>query len=127
MYTFAVTNQTTKEVINFKAENRTELRHKMINTLDMSYEYSVKAVITQEMVESVKKEVKKTFVRLNVVGRFRTPNGLDTVEIVKYMKAGTKREFFVAEYSGQRIGSTLWARKYDAERVAQRYILTKLQ
>lgn len=44
------------------------------------------------------------------------------VDIVKYQKDGTKRQFFVAEFEGKRIGTTLFARMYDAVKIAKRYV-----
>lgn len=47
----------------------------------------------------------------------------EKVIIYKYRKQGTKKEFFAPELEdGRRISSTLFARMYDAEKLAKRYL-----
>lgn len=46
----------------------------------------------------------------------------EKIEIVKFRKTGTKREFFAPMFGEKRIGSTLFARKYDAERIGRNYL-----
>lgn len=56
----------------------------------------------------------KTYNRQSSVSKV---NGL---EIVKYIKAGTKRTFFRPELNGKPVSSTMFARQYDAEELAKR-------
>ena len=47
------------------------------------------------------------------------------VEICKFKKNGSSREFFAPEIGGKRLTRTMFARKYDAIRLAKEYIATK--
>ena len=47
------------------------------------------------------------------------------VDIVKFRKDGTKREFFVPMFEGKRLNKTLFARKYDAVNLAKAFIKYK--
>lgn len=49
--------------------------------------------------------------------------GVNLVKIYKVQKEGTSRYFYIAvTEENKRIGSTLWARKYDTVAVAQKYL-----
>jgi len=47
------------------------------------------------------------------------------VKIYKFVKTGTKRVFFAPEVDGKRINTTMYARLYDASKVARNYISLK--
>ncbi|WP_454058940.1 hypothetical protein [Elizabethkingia ursingii] len=68
----------------------------------------------------------KTFTTLNVVSKISNPQTGEVVEILKVQKDGTKRIFFkpVVEKDGKKmmITKTLWARLYDANRLAKNYL-----
>ena len=44
-----------------------------------------------------------------------------SVEVVKVIKDGTKRTFFACMANGKYISSTMFARQYDANRLAKNY------
>lgn len=52
-------------------------------------------------------------------------SSIGNVEICKFQKAGTKRIFWTPEFNGKRIVSTMYARQYDAVKVANMYISWK--
>ena len=62
----------------------------------------------------------KPFEKLNEASRI-TKNGI-TVIIFKVIKTGTKRIFFSPEVKGKKIVSTMFARLYDAENLAKKYL-----
>lgn len=68
----------------------------------------------------------KTFTTLNVASKIVNPNTSEVVEVLKVKKDGTKRIFFkpVVEINGEKkmITKTLWARLYDAEKLAKQYL-----
>ena len=63
-----------------------------------------------------------SYTKVNTIETHTNINRTVKVDIVKYQKDGTKRQFFVAEVEGKRIGKTLFARMYDAVKVAKYYI-----
>ena len=75
---------------------------------------------------STKRNNMKTFTTLNVVSKITNPKTGEVVEILKVQKDGTKRTFFkpVVEKDGKKmmITTTLWARLYDAESLAKKYL-----
>lgn len=64
----------------------------------------------------------KTFIKLHIVTKIKSSKTDEVVEIYKFRKEGTKREFFVPEVNGKRITTTLWNRLYDAENLAKKYL-----
>lgn len=64
----------------------------------------------------------KTFTKLNLVSKIKNSNTGEIVEIYKFRKDGTKREFFAPEFEGKKLTSTLWARLYDAEKLAKQFL-----
>lgn len=64
----------------------------------------------------------KTFTKLNLVSKIRNPKTGEIVEIYKVRKDGTKREFFSPEFEGKKLNSILWARLYDAENLANKFL-----
>ena len=67
---------------------------------------------------------KKTFTEIR--GGIKLDISGIIVEIKKVRKDGTKREFFRVTYEGKSVSSTLWARLYDAKRIAKAFASTKL-
>lgn len=67
-----------------------------------------------------------TYTRLSISSYIRNPKTNEAVTIFKIQKDGTKRIFFqpivVIEGQEKRITGTLWARLYDAENLAKRYL-----
>ena len=67
-----------------------------------------------------------TYTRLSISSKIRNPKTDELVTIYKVQKDGTKRTFFqpivVIDGQDKRITSTLWARLYDAESLAKRYL-----
>lgn len=74
--------------------------------------------------KQLKQNDMKTFTTLNVASQIRNQN--EVVKILKVQKDGTKRTFFkpVVEIDGKQmiITTTLWARLYDAESLAKKYL-----
>jgi len=66
-----------------------------------------------------------TFTTLHTVSTITNSNGIN-VDIVKVKKDGTQRTFFrPVTADGVKIGSTVWARLYEAERTAKTYLKNK--
>ena len=63
----------------------------------------------------------KTFTILNKVVTYNNKQNDRSVEIVKVIKDGTKRTFFACMSEGKYITTTMFARQYDANRVAKQY------
>jgi len=49
------------------------------------------------------------------------------VEIEKFRKEGTKREFFTPSIDGKRLTRTMFCRLYEAENFAKQVVRTKLK
>jgi hypothetical protein len=63
----------------------------------------------------------KTFTILNKVVTYNNKQNNKSVEIVKVIKDGTKRTFFACMSEGKYVTTTMFARQYDANRVAKQY------
>ena len=63
-----------------------------------------------------------TFTTLNEVTKIKNKTTNEIVVIYKVQKDGTKRTFFQPKVEDKAIDKTLWARLYDAENVARRYL-----
>lgn len=50
-----------------------------------------------------------------------TKNGM-SVDVFKFKKEGTKREFFTPVYNEKRLTSTMFSRKYAPENYAKKFI-----
>jgi hypothetical protein len=68
-----------------------------------------------------KQNIMKTFTILNKVVTYNNKQNNKSVEVVKVIKDGTKRTFFACMSNGKYITSTMFARQYDANRVAKQY------
>jgi hypothetical protein len=65
--------------------------------------------------------IMKTFTILNKVVTYNNKQNNKSVVIVKVIKNGTKRTFFACMSEGKYITTTMFARQYDANRVAKQY------
>jgi len=64
-----------------------------------------------------------TFTEINTVSKFKNQANNEVIIVKKFKKAGTKRVFFTPENEqGQRLTSTMFAKMYDAEALAKRYL-----
>lgn len=61
-----------------------------------------------------------SFTKMNPVTKLKKGN--EEVTIFKFKKDGTRRSFFAPEVNEKRINSTMFARLYDAENLAKRYL-----
>lgn len=64
----------------------------------------------------------KTFTKLNLVQKIKNSKTNEIVEIYKFQKDGTKRVFFAPLFNDKQITPTLFARLYDAETLAKRFL-----
>jgi len=62
--------------------------------------------------------------KISLSKTLRSKSG-EVVKIHKFRKGGTKRTFFAPEVNGNRFSGVMWARLYDAERVAKLYLNRK--
>jgi hypothetical protein len=64
----------------------------------------------------------KVFTILNSVVTYNNPTSNKKAIVVKVIKEGTKRTFFsVQNAEGKYITTTMFARQYDANRLAKKY------
>jgi hypothetical protein len=59
--------------------------------------------------------------KLNLVCR------IGKLGVYKFQKEGTKRTFFAPEFEGKRINSVMYARLYDAEKLAKVYVKNHIE
>ena len=71
---------------------------------------------------SAKTNNMKMFTKISTVSTIRNPKTNEVAQIVKFKKDGTAREFFTVEIDGKRLVSTMFARMYDAEKMAKTYL-----
>ena len=62
-----------------------------------------------------------TFTKTNNVETFKNKETGKTCTVARFVKDGTKRVFFTCEYEGVRLTKTMFARQYDAERMARAF------
>ena len=62
------------------------------------------------------------FKKIQTVSNITNPKTGESVQVIKFQKTGTKREFFTCEVNGKRLVSTMFARLYDAEKLAKVYL-----
>ena len=74
------------------------------------YSYNIKKTV-----------IMKTFTILNKVVTYNNKQNNKSVEIVKVIKDGTKRTFFACMSEGKYITTTMFARQYDANRMAKQF------
>ncbi len=66
-------------------------------------------------------EIMKTFTILNKVVTYNNKENNKSVQVVKVIKDGTKRTFFACMSNGKYISTTMFARQYDANRLAKNF------
>ena len=66
-----------------------------------------------------------TFNSTGTVVTIKNKKGDISVSVERFVKDGTKRVFFAPIVNGLRINRTMFARLYDAERLAKQYIQFK--
>jgi len=62
------------------------------------------------------------FIRINTASVIKNSSKNILIEVTKFKKEGTQRIFFAPIVDGKRINATMYARLYDAERLANLYI-----
>ena len=63
-----------------------------------------------------------SFTTLRKITNITNPNTKESVLVSKVQKDGTKRTFFKIEKDGKLITRTMYARLYEAERIAKFYL-----